>query len=364
MYLDFTTIKTGENFELLCEDLLQCMGFEIESKPARGPDRGRDIIASKTLDDGAGIKDKHRYLIECKHHAVSGKSVRETDIGNPISKMGLHSCDRYILITSTVPSENVQAQLNSISNTVPSYKAIVWSKGDLRRYLYQYPEVIKRHFKPESKCTDTNLEAVIQELKEYLNIPNKFDGIKKLLLQNPHILPIEKYMASQYEYRTAIQVPDGTVIDCFAVRPDTGGIRGYVYYFGSPYEDPFTELGKPKNYLKNLLNSAYNHATLAIQVLSPEHILHPAKIMGEDSAGMKKKYFTIRTMMGFGPYGELNIYIIVGQRADYSEMSEINRLIELMQWKEKFSQRNKLALRSCNVKIDILSYSRLLEASI
>ncbi|HIK03740.1 MAG TPA: restriction endonuclease [Trichormus sp. M33_DOE_039] len=326
MYLDFSAIKTGEDFELLCEDLLECIGFEIESKPARGPDRGRDIIASQTLIDGLGIKDKHRYLIECKHYAVSGKSVRETDIGNPIPKMSTHSCDRYLLITSTVPSENVQAQLSAISNAVPTYKATIWSKGDLRKYLNKYPEVIKRYFKPESNFINTHLEEVVKTFKEYMRLPDKLSNIKKLLLQNPQILPIEAYMSSHYEYRNEIQFPDGRMIDCFAVRPDSGGIRGYMYYLGSPYEDPFTDSGQPKKELKFLLDSAYNHTSLAIQILSQEHILHPAIIMGQDSAGMKRKYFAQRRMRGFGPYAELNIYIIVGQRAYYNEMYEINRL--------------------------------------
>ena len=35
-----------EEFELLCEDLLQAMGFTVVAKVARGPDRGTDSVGS------------------------------------------------------------------------------------------------------------------------------------------------------------------------------------------------------------------------------------------------------------------------------------------------------------------------------
>lgn len=64
MPIDFTRIESGEEFELLCEDLLQAMGFAIEAKVARGPDLGKDIIATQTVSDRAGFSETHRYLIE------------------------------------------------------------------------------------------------------------------------------------------------------------------------------------------------------------------------------------------------------------------------------------------------------------
>lgn len=143
--IDFTQIKTGEDFELLCEDLLRAMGYAVEASVSRGPDLGRDIIVSKMVTDEMGFTENYRYLIECKHYAKSGKSVRESDIGNPIARMGTHSCNRYILITSTVPSEKVRAQLAAVHNTVPGYKATSWAKNDLVRFLELHPDVWERH---------------------------------------------------------------------------------------------------------------------------------------------------------------------------------------------------------------------------
>jgi len=151
MPVDFTEIESGEKFELLCEDLLRTMGFTIEAKVARGPDLGKDIIATKLATDDAGFSETRRYLFECKHYARGGKSVREEDIGSPIARMGTHNCDRYILVTSTVPSEKVRAQLAGIPNTVPHYRATVWHEGDLIRLLDQYPDVRERYFPSKPK---------------------------------------------------------------------------------------------------------------------------------------------------------------------------------------------------------------------
>jgi len=166
MPIDFTQIESGEDFELLCEDLLRAMGFAIEAKVARGPDLGKDIITTQTVTDRAGFSETHRYLIECKHHAKGGKSVREEDIGSPIARMGTHNCDRYILVTSTVPSEKVRAQLAGIPNTVPHYRATVWHEGDLTRLLDQYPDVRERYFpsKPELPTPAGTLAETVEGL--------------------------------------------------------------------------------------------------------------------------------------------------------------------------------------------------------
>jgi len=155
MPIDFTQIESGEKFELLCEDLLLALGFGIEAKVARGPDLGKDIIAIRTATDPAGFSETHRYLVECKHRAKSGKSVVEEDLGDPIRRMAVHKCNRYILATTTVAAEKTRVQLASISNAVFHYKATVWHEGDLTRLLDAHPDVRGRHFAPEPEPEPT-----------------------------------------------------------------------------------------------------------------------------------------------------------------------------------------------------------------
>ena len=142
---DLSLIKTGEDFELLCEDLLKALGFESEKESARGPDGGSDLIVSRGFTDEMGFAERHRYLVECKHFAKSKKSVREADIGNYVARMSRHGCTRYLLVTSSVPSETVRAQLAAIATTNPAYRALIWSKADLARLLQKHPAIWQTH---------------------------------------------------------------------------------------------------------------------------------------------------------------------------------------------------------------------------
>ena len=129
--LDFTTISP-EDFELLCEDLLNDLGFSIESRPARGPDQGKDILATKYTTNLLGNVEEERYWVECKHFAKSGKSVQESDIGNFQARLSVHRANRYLLITTTIPSETVKNQIQAFSrDPVIPFKAGFWAKHDL-----------------------------------------------------------------------------------------------------------------------------------------------------------------------------------------------------------------------------------------
>jgi len=82
MPVDFTQIQSGEDFELLCEDLLRAMGFTIVQSPARGSDAGVDLIVSETVKDTMGFTEERKSLVQCKHYAHSGKAVPFADVAN------------------------------------------------------------------------------------------------------------------------------------------------------------------------------------------------------------------------------------------------------------------------------------------
>ncbi len=145
--IDFTLIDNGEDFELLCEDLLRRKGFVIQTRPSRGADFGADMIVEITNVDSLGCKENLRILVECKHYAKSNRSVREEQIGNIIERTISHNCNRYLLITSTVPSTSVRNQLESISNNPTiNISAMFWAKNDLNDFINEYPDIVRKYF--------------------------------------------------------------------------------------------------------------------------------------------------------------------------------------------------------------------------
>jgi len=146
MKISFETISS-EEFEYLCEQLLEKKGFTITSRPARGPDQGRDLLVERYIVDDMGVRNREIWLIECKHFANSGKSVKENDIGNFDLKMRQHGANRYLLVTTTTVSETVKNQLQALSNDNSSNrKAIFWNRHDLDRFAEEYQTVFSRYF--------------------------------------------------------------------------------------------------------------------------------------------------------------------------------------------------------------------------
>ena len=150
--LDLAQIGTGERFELFCSELLKSMGFNIARAPSRGPDRGVDIIATSSTTDDLGFELDVRMAVECKHFAGSQRSVTEAAVGNIVERTLSHNCNRYLLITSTIPSSSLAHQIEGINNN-PSIplRANAWSAADIERLVQKYPLVVER-FSPVAGC--------------------------------------------------------------------------------------------------------------------------------------------------------------------------------------------------------------------
>jgi hypothetical protein len=85
--IDYCEIPSdGEIWELFARDLLEELGFIIESGPDRGADGGKDIIAKEIVKGNLGSHE-FRWLISCKHYAHSNKSVTEKDEPNILERV-------------------------------------------------------------------------------------------------------------------------------------------------------------------------------------------------------------------------------------------------------------------------------------
>lgn len=203
MAIDFTKIVSGDDFELLCRDVLKATGAEIVSHPSVGPDGGKDIVINVKSEDILGTIENHKYVVQCKHYAISGKSVREQDLGDIRSVMDKNDAIGYILITSTMPSVTVEENFEAISRK-GDYKTLIWDKKVLESKIDKLSnsiEIVERynlrntlestfHFVNNILSSEVglpiNFKEIIDQDKLKILIYNRevFDssGIKNLLI--------------------------------------------------------------------------------------------------------------------------------------------------------------------------------------
>ena len=154
MPIDLTQIETGEKFELLCEDLLRAIGFTIVEKVSRGADGGTDLIVSQTISDMTGFSEERRILVQCKHWAEGGKAVPYSKVPNYREAMDEAKIQRYLLITSTLATTDLQRKFKAVTGT-GDYVTLIWSAADLTRLLDTHPDVRARHFPTEPELAPT-----------------------------------------------------------------------------------------------------------------------------------------------------------------------------------------------------------------
>lgn len=148
--LDFTKISDGEEFEDLCEDLLKAMGFNIfqPERSGRGPDGGRDIIVtelrySEILDSYKQI----RWLVQCKNNSKANTSVKPSEVMGIMDKLSRHKCDGYLLITSTIPSTDLEQDIRGIdSDKSNHYEATFWAKNRLTDEILKNRVIYEKYF--------------------------------------------------------------------------------------------------------------------------------------------------------------------------------------------------------------------------
>lgn len=137
--IDFSEIKTGEEFENLVFELLRNWP-QVKNiyKTGRGADFGADIVFDyeqpKPFIDGVSIL---KVIVECKHNARSNKAVRKGDV-DPIHSLINHTADIYLLVTSTCLGTSL-ARTFEKSETDPRvkffYRLEHWDRNDLQREL-------------------------------------------------------------------------------------------------------------------------------------------------------------------------------------------------------------------------------------
>lgn len=106
---------TQDTFELFARDFFVNLGYEILQHPDRGADGKKDLIIQETRPGISG-DTKVRWLVSCKHHAHSGRSVSDTDEPNITDRLSVHGCDGFIGFYSTIPATSLSSNFEGLKN--------------------------------------------------------------------------------------------------------------------------------------------------------------------------------------------------------------------------------------------------------
>lgn len=156
-----------EDFEFLAEDILKLKGFTITSRPGRGPDQSRDMIAERLYTNDMRISVREVWLVQCKHLAASSKnkSVLENNIPNFQLRATQHKANRYLLATTTVVSETVKDLFNTINgDEKQGLKCTFFNQHDLKDFIRLYPDLFEKYFNPDNQPLEEKARALIRFL--------------------------------------------------------------------------------------------------------------------------------------------------------------------------------------------------------
>lgn len=136
MYQSYLAGINPDEWELFGADFIEQQGYQLLTRPAVGPDRGKDFLAS------FGTR---KYLVSCKHHIISGRSIGPSIERNPFERVNLHECDGFIGIYSSIVSQGLYDQLNGLRNLIDVKIYDIW---EISKLIPNLPHWIVQRYGP------------------------------------------------------------------------------------------------------------------------------------------------------------------------------------------------------------------------
>ncbi len=185
---------------LFARDFLQQLGFYIESSPDRGPDGGKDLLITETLNGKVG-QYKFRWLVSCKHNAVSDISVSEREEYNILERVADFYADGFIGFYSTVASSGLNNRLKQLTEAGKLKDFRVFEHKLIEQYLISrgFSTLLMRYF-PEGYKTIKPLNVVFD--KYY---PLECEVCGKDLLESMYVDDMNGVIAFVYNGATQIE---------------------------------------------------------------------------------------------------------------------------------------------------------------
>jgi hypothetical protein len=190
----------------------------------------------------------------------------------------------------------------------------------------------------------------ISLLRELLDDPFRFQEARELILNHEEWLPADEGLGG-YIFRTNVETTPDSRIDCLAVRLDSGGPRAILHYLASPYDQPFLASGHPTSQLSELFTIIRKHWAVLTVPLPEQHVLAPVNLLAPQA-----HRYTVDLRSEWSCYTRVSIYVMAGRRELLSGQPLEVRQNFLAQALFHISSK-----ASCESRIDLLSYDRLLE---
>ncbi len=133
-----------DTWELFGADFFEALGYKVVDRPSRGPDLGKDLLLVEVRTGVAGDTEV-RWLVSCKHHAHSGRSVGLEDEQNIVERVEGKKCQGFIGCYSTLPSSSLAARLKELESR---FEVQTFDRGRIEKHLLakNCTQVAERYF--------------------------------------------------------------------------------------------------------------------------------------------------------------------------------------------------------------------------
>lgn len=121
------------------------------SRSGRGTDEGRDLLVTTLVRDCIAPRNV-KWIVQCKHKAVSRKSVGAGDFINDFGfhEMLLrHDAIGYLLVCSTRPGTKLQNHFDKLTNDSLTHLYIAWDYAKVCEEVFRHESVMQQFF-PEA----------------------------------------------------------------------------------------------------------------------------------------------------------------------------------------------------------------------
>lgn len=167
----FTGLSPTE-FEEFCFDLLSESGFHNVDwrkgtpKNASPSDRGRDLVAIRTLSDVDGHKFDERWFVDCKHYS---RGVPPDALQGTIAWAQAERPDTVLFVASGFLTNGAKDWIAKFLETRPPFRIRVWEMPQLRHLLMDRLDIAFKHdVETAALRRVSEVIAVEQELSDKL----------------------------------------------------------------------------------------------------------------------------------------------------------------------------------------------------